>query len=118
MGQAARSRHHRRSHDADGVHDAPIERPEQISRLLRAGCLPSCCHRVEPIELARRRDRSGDRATAPEEIAPDETALLRLLQRWRDEASRSGRTITRIAAAFEAGRDGFWLARWLTGHGV
>jgi transposase len=51
-------------------------------------------------------------------IAPDETALLGVLHRWRDEAIRSGRTITRIAVAFEAGRDGFWLARWLTMHGV
>jgi hypothetical protein len=51
-------------------------------------------------------------------ISPDETALLRVLQRWRDEAIRSGRPITRIAVAFEAGHDGFWLARWLTGHGV
>src|SRR5262249_25934517 len=29
-----------------------------------------------------------------------------------------GRTITRIAVAFEAGRDGFWLARWLEARGV
>jgi transposase len=51
-------------------------------------------------------------------IVPDETELLRVLHRWRDEAVRKGRTITRIAVAFEAGRDGFWLARWLTGHGI
>ena len=51
-------------------------------------------------------------------IAPDETTLLGVLHRWRDEAVRSGRTITRIAVAFEAGRDGFWLARWLNGHGT
>jgi hypothetical protein len=51
-------------------------------------------------------------------IAPDETDLLRVLRPWRDEATRSGRTITRIAVGFEAGRDGFWLARWLTGHGI
>ena len=38
--------------------------------------------------------------------------LLGLLHRWRDEAVRTGRKITRIAPAFEAGRDGFWLARW------
>src|SRR6516164_2275768 len=44
--------------------------------------------------------------------------LLALLHRWRDEAVRAGRTITRIALAFEAGRDGFWLARWLEAHGV
>jgi transposase len=46
-------------------------------------------------------------------IDPDEVGLLRLLQRWRDEAIKAGRTITRITLAFEAGRDGFWLARWL-----
>lgn len=51
-------------------------------------------------------------------IAPDEAELLRLLNRWRDEAIRKGHPITRIAVAFEAGRDGFWLARWLTGHGI
>ena len=51
-------------------------------------------------------------------IAPDQMELLRVLHRWRDEATRKGHTITRIAVAFEAGRDGFWLARWLTGHGI
>jgi transposase len=51
-------------------------------------------------------------------IVPDETELLRVLHRWRDEGVRKGLTITRIAVAFEAGRDGFWLARWLSGHGV
>jgi transposase len=51
-------------------------------------------------------------------LAPDEAALFGLLQRWRDEASKSGRTITRIAVAYEAGRDGFWLARWLRSRGV
>jgi hypothetical protein len=30
-----------------------------------------------------------------------------LLNRWRDEAVRSGQKISRIAVAFEAGRDGF-----------
>jgi len=41
-----------------------------------------------------------------------------MLQRWRDEAVKAGRTITRIAVAFEASRDGFWLARWLRTRGV
>jgi len=31
--------------------------------------------------------------------------LLAVLRRWQDEAVRSGCTITRIALAFEAGRD-------------
>jgi transposase len=51
-------------------------------------------------------------------IVPDEAVLLRLLYRWRDEAIGKGRTITRIAVAFEAGRDGFWLARWLAKQGI
>src|SRR6202045_1843810 len=51
-------------------------------------------------------------------LEPDEAALLRLLWRWRDEAAQKGRTIMRIAVAFEAGRDGFWLARWLLARGV
>jgi transposase len=46
-------------------------------------------------------------------LVPDEEALLRLLHRWRDEAMKAGRKITRMVVAFEAGRDGFWLARWL-----
>jgi transposase len=51
-------------------------------------------------------------------LDPDEQALHRLLLRWRDEATKAGCTITRIAVAFEAGRDGFWLARWLRARGI
>jgi hypothetical protein len=39
--------------------------------------------------------------------------LLKLLHRWRREAGQAGRNTKRIVVAFEAGRDGFWLARWL-----
>src|SRR5580693_8113524 len=46
-------------------------------------------------------------------LEPSEEELVRLLMRWRMEATKNGHTITRIAVAFEAGRDGFWLARWL-----
>jgi len=48
----------------------------------------------------------------------DEKALLQLLRQWRDEAAKAGHAITRMAVAFEAGRDGFWLARWLRARGV
>src|SRR3954471_18117966 len=51
-------------------------------------------------------------------IEPDEAALLRLLRRWQEEAIKAGHPITRITLAFEAGRDGFWLARWLRAHGI
>jgi transposase len=46
-------------------------------------------------------------------LGADEEGLLRLLHRWKDEATKVGRTVKRIVVAFEAGRDGFWLARWL-----
>ena len=48
----------------------------------------------------------------------DENALLKLLIRWREEAKKSGHSIERIAVAFEAGRDGFWLARWLRARDI
>src|SRR4051812_2570448 len=51
-------------------------------------------------------------------LEPDEEGLLHLLRRWQDEAARAGRTISRMAVAFEAGRDGFWLARWLRAHQI
>ena len=37
--------------------------------------------------------------------------LFSLVERWRAEAADNGRAITRIVLAYEAGRDGFWLAR-------
>ena len=51
-------------------------------------------------------------------LEPSAERLLGLLHRWRDEVIRAGKMITRIALAFEAGRDGFWLARWLNARGV
>jgi len=51
-------------------------------------------------------------------LEPSAPALLRLVERWRDEAVKAGRTITRIVLAYEAGRDGFWLARWLRVRGI
>ena len=51
-------------------------------------------------------------------LAIDESALLKLLHRWREEAGKAGHRIKRIAVAFEAGRDGFWLARWLRARDI
>jgi transposase len=51
-------------------------------------------------------------------LEPGEHALLSLLDRWRNEANKAGYKVQRIAVAFEAGRDGFWLARWLRAHGI
>lgn len=51
-------------------------------------------------------------------LEPDPIALLRLFERWRDEAMKGSRRIERIAIAYEAGRDGFWLARWLQSRSI
>ncbi|MER9895807.1 transposase [Mesorhizobium sp. M0119] len=44
--------------------------------------------------------------------------MFRLLRRWRSEAIQAGREVRRIVVAYEAGRDGFWLARWLQARAV
>ena len=51
-------------------------------------------------------------------LEPDENALFKLLERWRMEAEKAGNTIEHITVAFEAGRDGFWLARWLRARDI
>lgn len=51
-------------------------------------------------------------------LAPDAGAVIRLVERWRAEGVKTGRRITRLAVAFEAGRDGFWLARHLREHDI
>jgi hypothetical protein len=63
---------------------------------------------IEPsqIKLAGQRVRPRDEPASGEEDHVGRTELLRLLHRWRDAAGKAGYTITRIAVAFEAGRDG------------
>ena len=51
-------------------------------------------------------------------LEADENELLKLLERWRKEAEKAGHKINRITVAFEVGRDGFWLARWLRARGI
>ena len=51
-------------------------------------------------------------------LDPDPAALVKLIERWRSEAEKADWPIDRLALAFEAGRDGFWLARWLRGRGI
>jgi transposase len=48
----------------------------------------------------------------------DQESLLKLLHRWCKEAEQAGHPIKRVVVAYEAGRDGFWLARWLRSRGV
>ena len=51
-------------------------------------------------------------------LAADENGLLALLRRWQQQAVKTGREIKRVVVAFEAGRDGFWLARWPRARGI
>jgi transposase len=51
-------------------------------------------------------------------LDPNPDDLLKLLHRWRDEAIQTGKTINRIAVAYETGRDSFWLARWLRSRDI
>jgi transposase len=44
--------------------------------------------------------------------------LLAAIERWKAEALGAGRTVTRVALTYEAGRDGFWLARYLIARGI
>jgi len=60
--------------------------------------------------LARRPRRRLD----PRDMA----GLLRTLERWQSEAGAAGRTIERVVLTYEAGRDGFWIARYLQAQGI
>ena len=51
-------------------------------------------------------------------LEPTRTPFSSCCTAGAHEAGQAGREITRIAVAFEAGRDGFWLARWLRARGV
>ena len=51
-----------------------------------------------------------------EALAVDE--VLSAIERWKTEALRAGKPATRVALTYEAGRDGFWLARYLIERGI
>lgn len=50
--------------------------------------------------------------------ARDLTELLRSVERWKGEALSVGRAIRRVVLTYEAGRDGFWIARHLLAQGI
>jgi hypothetical protein len=100
---------------------APMPQPNDLSRSLVA--LDQNSTIIAVIEMSQSSWLVGGALPGIErqprkKLEPCPERLLAVLHRWRDEAVRAGRTITRIALAFEAGRDGFWLARWLEARGV
>lgn len=53
-----------------------------------------------------------------QKLAASAEALLDHLDHLRQRAGRAGKRVGRVVVAYEAGRDGFWLARWLIGRGI
>lgn len=51
-------------------------------------------------------------------MAADKYALARQIEAWRGMAEAAGHPIKRVCVAMEAGRDGFWLPRWLLARGI
>ena len=48
----------------------------------------------------------------------DVAGVLKQLDLWKQEAAQGGHIITRVVLTYEAGRDGFWIARHLIAHGI
>jgi len=99
----------------------PMPQPNDLSRSLAA--LDENSTLIAVIEMSQSAWLiagiiPGVERHAVKKLNPDEAGLLQLLHRWRDEAEKVGRNINRIAVAFEAGRDGFWLACWLRAHAI
>src|ERR1700686_1835440 len=100
---------------------APMPQPNDLSRSLVA--LDQDSTIIAVVEMSQSSwlvagMLPGIERQPRKKLEPSAERLLGLLHRWRDEAVRAGRKITRIALAFEAGRDGFWLVRWLRARGV
>src|SRR3954467_2024337 len=53
-----------------------------------------------------------------QKLAASAEGLLAHLDHLRRRAERAGKRVSRAVVAYEAGRDGFWLARWLIGRGI
>ena len=51
-------------------------------------------------------------------LAPSAEALAGWLGTTKARADAAGRTVARVVLAYEAGRDGFWLVRYLGARGV
>jgi len=90
--------------------------------------LPAADHEnvrvLAAIELSLKRWRVASVSPGVEKISRvditggDAVGLSQRLERWRDEcARRLGRAVG-ITVCYEAGRDGFWLARFLEARGI
>jgi len=60
----------------------------------------------------------GSRKHTKYVVEPDGPALARLIETLKARSAAAGKPIGRVAVTHEAGRDGFWLARFLLRRGV
>lgn len=60
--------------------------------------------------VSRRPRRSVD--------ARDLISVAKAIEAWKVEASKVGKAVTRVVVSYEAGRDGFWIARALQDAGL
>ena len=50
--------------------------------------------------------------------ARDLGGVLNAIEQWKAEASKAGREVRRVVVGYEAGLDGFWIARALREHAI
>ena len=50
--------------------------------------------------------------------ARDLGGVLKAIEQWKAEASKAGREVRRMVVGYEAGLDGFWIARFLSERGI
>src|SRR3954462_5781223 len=101
--------------------ECPMPQPNDLSRSLAAFDQDSTL--IAVIEMSQSNWLvaglvPGIERQPLKKLSADKDELLKLVQRWRNEATQAGREIKRIVVAYEAGRDGFWLARWLRRRGI
>lgn len=48
----------------------------------------------------------------------DLAGILKPIEQWKAEAEKAGHRVSRVVLGYEAGRDGFWIARSLRQHGI
>src|ERR1700690_3864850 len=113
MGRAARRWHHRR---CNRPMECVMPQANDLSRSLVA--LDQDSTLIAVIEMGQASWLiagivPGVHRHPLKKLATEQELLLKTLLRWQEEAETAGRKIRRTAVAFEAGRDGFWLARWL-----
>ncbi len=48
----------------------------------------------------------------------DVAAILKTIEQWKAEAGKGGYRVSRVVLGYEAGRDGFWIARAVQEHGI